>query len=89
MFYVKVLKDLEREGAIVFLGWYGLKDLFECVDDVGDDELVFLIYCVTVLLVLLTEDPTIHSFCYRDLFLFEQAQQCLNQYLPIILIEQL
>lgn len=69
MLYVEILKDLERKGAVVFLGWYGLEDLLEGVDDIRDDKLVLFVDCITVLLVLLTEDPAIHSFCYGD-FLF-------------------
>lgn len=71
MLYVEVLKDLERKGAVVFLRWYGLEDLLEGMDDVGDDELVLFVDCVAILLVFLTEDPAIHSFCNGYLLLLE------------------
>ena len=86
---VEVLEYLEGERAVVFLRGYGLEDLLEGVDDVGDDELVLLVYGVAVLLVFLAEDPTIHPLCYRDLLLLEEAQQGLNQHRPIVLSEQL
>lgn len=89
MLYVKVLKDLEREGAVILLCWNSLQDLLECVYDVGNDELVLLVDCVTILLVFLTEDPTIDPLRNGNLLLFEEAQQSLNQYFPIILSQQL
>lgn len=84
MLYVEVLKYLERKGAVVFLGRYGVEDLLEGVDDIRDDKLVLFVDCITILLVFLTEDPAIDSLRYRYLLLLEQPQQCLHQHLTIV-----
>lgn len=82
---VEVLEYLERKSAVVLLSGNGLQDLLEGVDDVGDHELVLLVDCVAVLFILLAENPAIHPLSYRYLLLLEQPQQCLDQYLAIVL----
>lgn len=84
VFDIKILQDLKRKGAILFACGYGLEYLLHGMDDIRNHKFVLLSYRVSILFVLLTEDPTINSLGYRDLLLLEQTQQSLDQNLPII-----
>ena len=62
--------------------------LFHGMDNIRNDEFVLLSNGVSVLFVLLTENPTVHSLRYRYLLLLEQTQQGLHQDLPIVIGEK-
>jgi hypothetical protein len=74
VFDVEVLEYLEWKGAVILVGGYCLQYLLECVDDVGDDKLVLFSDGVSVLIILLSEDPSVDPLRDRNLLLFKQPK---------------
>lgn len=64
MFDVEVLEYLQGNCAVVFVCWNSAQDPLERPNDIGDNKLVFFSYKITVFLVLLPKQPTIHSRSY-------------------------
>jgi len=74
MFDIEILKNLQRVGTILFSSWYCIEYLLKSLDYIFYDKLVFLVNKVAVLFIFFTENPSVHSFCYRYLFLSEQTK---------------
>lgn len=72
MLDVKVLKDLDWSGAVFLRGGLLLQDFLKSVDNVPNHKLILIMNLIMILFILFSEQPSIDSLTYRNLFSLKQ-----------------
>jgi len=72
MLDVKVLKDLDWSGAVFLRSGLLFQDFLKSVDNVPNNKLILIMNLIMILFILFSEQPSIDSLTYRNLFSLKQ-----------------